>query len=88
MNFIFSWGLVLNFKQGKKLTKKVFLKALKGEKTKTVPFWFMRQAGRYLPEYRDLRAKKGGFLAMAFDPVGWIDSIFNFDCGKIFRPVW
>ncbi len=32
------------------------------------PVWLMRQAGRYLPEYRALRARKGGFLALATDP--------------------
>lgn len=32
------------------------------------PVWLMRQAGRYLPEYRALRAEKGGFLALAMDP--------------------
>ena len=32
------------------------------------PIWLMRQAGRYLPEYRALRADKGGFLALATDP--------------------
>ena len=32
------------------------------------PVWLMRQAGRYLPEYRALRADKGGFLALATDP--------------------
>lgn len=47
---------------------KLFLQALAGEKTQRIPFWFMRQAGRYLPEYRELRAQKGGFLAMAMDP--------------------
>lgn len=47
---------------------KPFLKTLKREKTKRIPFWFMRQAGRYLPEYRELRVQKGGFLAMAMDP--------------------
>lgn len=47
---------------------KPFLKVLSGQKADHVPFWFMRQAGRYLPEYRALRAEKGGFLAMAFDP--------------------
>lgn len=50
------------------MTSKLFLQTLKGEKTKRAPFWFMRQAGRYLPEYRELRAKKGGFLEMAYDP--------------------
>lgn len=47
---------------------KIFLEVLSGKKSLRAPFWFMRQAGRYLPEYRALREKKGGFLAMAMDP--------------------
>jgi uroporphyrinogen decarboxylase len=50
------------------MQKKIFIDALRREKVPRVPFWFMRQAGRYLPEYRELRAKKAGFLDMAFDP--------------------
>jgi len=33
-----------------------------------VPFWFMRQAGRYLPEYRAIREKSSGFLDMCYSP--------------------
>jgi len=46
----------------------LLLKALRGEKTERPPFWFMRQAGRYLPEYRDLRAQMGGFWDLLFTP--------------------
>ena len=50
------------------MNHKPFLQRLNKQKTRTVPFWFMRQAGRYLPEYRKLRADKGGFLDMVYDP--------------------
>lgn len=48
--------------------EKRLIKALRGEKTDRTPFWFMRQAGRYLPEYRELRETCGGFLDMCFNP--------------------
>ena len=47
---------------------KLILQNLNNQKTEQVPFWFMRQAGRYLPEYRDLRAKEGGFLDLVYNP--------------------
>ena len=44
------------------------LAVLRGERRDPPPLWLMRQAGRYLPEYRALRAVKGGFLDLAYDP--------------------
>ncbi len=47
---------------------KPLLSVLKGGKAGKTPLWLMRQAGRYLPEYRALRAEKGGFLDLVQDP--------------------
>lgn len=45
-----------------------FLRAAAGRPVDGPPLWIMRQAGRYLPEYQEVRAKAGGFLEMARNP--------------------
>ena len=45
----------------------LLLRTLRGENCPERPVWLMRQAGRYLPEYRALRAQKGGFLPLVYD---------------------
>ncbi|WP_108502243.1 uroporphyrinogen decarboxylase [Paracoccus indicus] len=47
---------------------KLLLRALAGETLPTPPIWMMRQAGRYLPEYRATRAKAGDFLSLCYNP--------------------
>ncbi len=47
---------------------KTILRALSGEVLPTPPIWMMRQAGRYLPEYRATRAKAGDFLSLCYTP--------------------
>ena len=49
-------------------TPKPILDVLQRRTPSRVPFWLMRQAGRYLPEYRDLRAQAGSFLNLVYDP--------------------
>jgi uroporphyrinogen decarboxylase len=50
------------------LQNDTFLKALKRQPTDYTPVWLMRQAGRYLPEYRETRAKAGSFMGLATNP--------------------
>lgn len=52
---------------GPSLTSKPLLDVLAGRKPERRPIWFMRQAGRYLPEYREIRRKAGSFLDLCYN---------------------
>ena len=69
------------------------LRVLTGTRVATPPVWFMRQAGRYLPEYRALRAEKGGVLELVHDSVAAVEVTlqplkrFDFDAAILFSDI-
>lgn len=75
------------------IKRKRILRALDGESLKIPPVWVMRQAGRYLPEYRKLREKAGDFLSLCYNPDLATEVTmqpikrFNFDAAIIFSDI-
>jgi uroporphyrinogen decarboxylase len=70
-----------------------FLRALAGEPVWPPPLWLMRQAGRYLPEYRQIRSQAASFLEFCYSPKATVEATlqpirrFGFDAAILFSDI-
>ncbi|MEY4719135.1 MAG: uroporphyrinogen decarboxylase, partial [Pseudomonadota bacterium] len=75
------------------LQNDLFIRALLKQPVERTPVWMMRQAGRYLPEYREVRAKAGSFMQLCTNPELACEvtmqplARFNFDAAILFSDI-
>src|SRR5688500_8384522 len=75
------------------MTRKKLVDVLKGQSVFPPPVWLMRQAGRYLPEYRETRQRAGGFLDLWYNPDLAVEVTlqpirrFGFDAASLFSDI-